>query len=161
MLDSYSENFQGNIIENNLLSSTTSKPIVLYAKDPTQTPLQTIQTVWFSKLDPTQQSNCSIQDANHPVDPKNYYEEPHPTARKTRYEIAPKPATIQSIIAASEGDLPQNSNYDYLCGSIVGSSFESSPPYFEFDDRDPSKYLFIQSFGNGGGPPIDLNSISF
>jgi hypothetical protein len=125
MTFSYSEDAQGVILSTNNLSSTTLKSMEIYTKDSIQTPLDTMKAIWFSKLTPEQQNNCSIQDADRPVDPKNYYEKAHPTPHKTRYEIAVKPDVIKSIIAASGDVLPTNSKYDYLCGSVVGSPFES------------------------------------
>lgn len=157
---SYSQNSNGNIIGTDPLSTSTTDTIVEYAKSATETPFDVIKTVWFAKLSYMEQSKCSIQNADQPVTQFSD-EAPHPTPHKTRFEIAPSPTTVNQILEASGGNLPTGWQYQYLCGPIVGSPFDAKSPYFEFDDRSPTKYLFIQSFGNDGGPAIDLNSISF
>jgi hypothetical protein len=75
-----------------------------------------------------------------------------------RYEIDIKSEIAKGIVI-KYGGLPSGQQYDYLCGDIVGSQFGSSNPYFEFDNRNADKYLFIGSLGNDGSVLIDLNSI--
>jgi hypothetical protein len=117
---------------------------------------------WYAKLTPDQQKVCTIQNADEPVDhfsngTVHWTEDPHPEAHKTRYKIDVKPEISQHIMQTSEPADPRN---DYMCGHLVGSTFSSHPPYFEFDDRNPDKYLLIGTYGQEG-PLVDLNSIRF
>ena len=83
--------------------------------------------------------------------------DPHPTPHKTRLNIYLRKST-QNIIEANDGI--GDPKYNFLCGNVMGSYLELRPPYLEFDDRTPDKYLFVSSRGQDD-PPIDLNSLRF
>ena len=83
--------------------------------------------------------------------------DPHPTPHKTQLDIYLRKST-QNIIEANDGI--GDPKYDFLCGHSLGSYLEARPPYLEFDDRSPDKYLFVSSRGQDD-PPIDLNSLRF
>ena len=70
--------------------------------------------------------------------------DPHPTPHKTRLNIYLRKST-QNIIEANDGI--GDPKYDFLCGNLMGSYLEARPPYLEFDDRTPDKYLFVSSRG--------------
>ena len=83
--------------------------------------------------------------------------DPHPTPHKTRLNIYLRKST-QNIIETNDGI--GDPKYNFLCGNLMGSYLKSRPPYLEFDDRTPDKYLFVSSRGSDD-PPIDLNSLRF
>jgi hypothetical protein len=83
--------------------------------------------------------------------------DPHPTPHKIRLNIYLRQST-QNIIEANDGI--GDPKYNFLCGNLMGSYLESRPPYLEFDDRAPDKYLFVSSRGSDD-PPMDLNSLRF
>jgi hypothetical protein len=117
---------------------------------------------WYAKLTPDEQKVCKIQDADEPVghfsDEKiRWTENPHPMPHKTRYKIDITPEVSQKIMQNSE---PADPRYDYICGHLVGTTSTGHPPYFEFDDRNPSKYHLVGTYGQEG-PLVDLNSIQF
>ena len=145
--------------------------IELFNKAKSETPYDVVKKEYYDKLTPAGQPNCEIRNADRPLE---YFKavqgkgkamneaEPNPTPHKTRYEIAIKSSTLQAILDKTNGDNPgSNAGYDYLCGNVVGSKFESFPPYFEFDDRSPDKYLFLHSYGLEFDEIIDLDSITF
>ena len=145
--------------------------IELFNKAKSETPHDVLKKEYYDKLTPTQQQNCEIRNADRPLE---YFKasqskgkamneaEPNPTPHKTRYEIAIKSSVLQAILDKNNGDNPgSKAGYDYLCGNVVGSQFESFPPYFEFDDRSPDKYLFVHSYGLEFDEMIDLDSITF
>jgi hypothetical protein len=132
-------------------------------KDPSQKPLDVVKQ-WYNKLTPEQQRLCEIKNVDVTVtylDDGSVYlhERPNPTAGKTRYAIVPKIETLKSI-SDSFGGLPNSREFDYMCGTEVGSTLSAYPPYFEFDDSSLDKYLKIGSYAFEA-PPIDLNSIYF
>lgn len=134
----------------------------IFPKDPLQKPLDTVRE-WYTKLTPEEQRVCEIQDADEPfqffTDGRLMVtEDPHPTPHKTRYKIYIKPDIEKEIVDKYGGYLVDG--HDYMCGHLVGTTWSGHPPYFEFDDRNPGKYLFVGSYGFDG-PPIDLNSIRF
>jgi hypothetical protein len=158
----YSEGPDGKILRTNDLGSRFT--METFAKLESQDPLDVMNET-FSKLTPEQQKTCQIQSADEPIEylpngARSNFESPHPTPHKTRYEIAVKPEIVKGI-ADKYGGLPDNKQYDYLCGKTVGAPFAASTPYFEFDDRSPDKYLFVGSLGNDGSVLVDLNSIRF
>jgi hypothetical protein len=133
----------------------------LFTKYSSESPLDILKE-WYAKLTSDEQTNCEIQSADEPIDRfsdgrVDWTENPHPISHKTRYKIDIKPEIAKKIMRNSE---PADPKYDYMCGQLVGTTFGSHPPYFEFDDRDPSKYLLIGAYGQEG-PLIDLNSIQF
>jgi hypothetical protein len=135
--------------------------IQVFTKQSSQLPMDVVKE-WYAKLTPKQPSQCEIQNADQPVEhfssgEINWSENPHPIAHKTRYKIDIKPEIIQQIM---QNPGPNDANYDYTCGHLVGTTFASHAPYFEFDDRTPDKYLMVGSYGQEG-PMIDLNSIRF
>lgn len=159
-LPTYFEGGDGKIMGTNP-SFIGGKPYLVMevlSKNPNQTPPQ-IMEQWLNKLNAKQKNDCSIQDANR-IQDQYSGEAPYKVDHKERYEIYPKSELIKSIIDKLDG-LPGDSAYDYLCGKEVGSGFEFSSPYFEFDDRSPSKYLFVHLSWNDQGPNIDLNTIRF
>ena len=117
---------------------------------------------WYAKLSSEQKKNCEIQDGDEPI---QYFhdgtvmwtEDSHPMPHKAGYKIDIKPEISQKIFQNTE---PGETKYDYMCGHIVGTTLSGHPPYFEFDDRSPNKYLFVGAYGFEG-PMIDLNSIRF
>ncbi len=132
-------------------------------KDSSQKPLDVVKQ-WYDKLTPEQQKLCEIRNVDVSVtylDDGSVYlhERPNPTAGKTRYAIVPKVETLQSILD-SFGGLPNSREFDYMCGTEVGSTLSAYPPYFEFDDSSLDKYLKIGSYAFEA-PLIDLNSIHF
>jgi hypothetical protein len=143
----------------------------LFTKAKSEAPYDVVKKEYYDKLTPDEQQNCEIRDADHPLEffkagenkdqPENEAE-PNPTPHKIRYEIALKPSVFQMIIDKNNGGDPgSGAGYDYLCGNVVGSQFDSFPPYFEFDDRSPDKYLFVHSYGLEFDEMIDLDSIIF
>jgi hypothetical protein len=113
---------------------------------------------WYAKLTPEQQKNCEIQNADTQLD--EYTEaEANPTPHKIRYEIQIRKEILNKIFSEHDG-IPSGQEYDYICGSLVGSRFTTHPHTFEFDDRSPDKYLNIGSYAQDV-PPIDLDSIRF
>ncbi len=159
---SYSEDSQGEILRTNEESRLLTFKV--YEKEESRTPLA-IMDEWYAKLSPDQKKLCSVQPVDEPVEyfkdgSQSTIERPHPTAHKTRYGIAITPQVIQDV-SNKFGGLPTGTKYDFLCGPDVGSKFISYPPYFEFDDRSPSKYLFVGTLGNDDSVLVDLNSIRF
>lgn len=154
--------------ENRIIGTVTTNPdyrftIQLFTIENIQQHLDVVKE-WYAKLTPEQQDMCEIKNADlamvyfpngEPISPGK----PHPTPDKIRYQISPKNETIQNMLNKYQG-LYGAPEFDYICGHIVGSRLTSPPPYFEFDDRSPEKYLFIGSYGQDG-PSIDLNSIKF
>ena len=158
----YSERSQGEILRTNDGSQLST--FRLFEKQESQTPLNVVNQ-WFARLSPEQQKSCSVQPADEPVEylkdgSQSTIERPHRTTHKTRYRIAITAEVIQDVSNEFDG-LPTGTKYDFLCGPDVGSKFTSYPPYFEFDDRSPSKYLFVSSLGNDDSILVDLNSIRF
>lgn len=159
----YSEDSEGRVIQ--AISGDEQKLVTmeLFTKDKNLSSLDVVKKEWYEKLTPEQQSKCEIQNADRPIlylatGASYWTEEPHPMIHKVRYKIDLKPEVAQGIMEKN-GHMP-GSQYNFLCGETVGSHFSSHPPYFEFDDRSPDKYLFVRSFGFDG-PLIDLNSIRF
>ncbi len=135
--------------------------IEVITKEVSQNPLDIVNQ-WYTQLTPEQKKVCEIQNADEPLEYFHdgrlmWTEDPHPMPHKTRYKIDIKPEISRSIFENSE---PGATEYDYLCGQLVGSKWSGHPPYFEFDDRNPDKYLFVGTYGLEG-PMIDLNSIRF
>jgi hypothetical protein len=135
--------------------------IQVFDKTASENPLDVVKG-WYAELTSDQQKVCTIQNADEPVDhfsngTINWTEDPHPEQHKTRYKIDIKPEISQQIMANSE---PGDPKYDYMCGHLVGTTFSGHPPYFEFDDRSPDKYLMVGTYGPEG-PLLDLNSIRF
>ena len=160
-LSTYFESKDGKIMSTNA-SIINGQPYVVMEilnKDPSHTPLQVMQQQWFDKLNSKQKTDCSIQDANQ-IQSKYSGEAPYNVDHKIRYNISVKPEVKKSIMDKFNG-IPTDSAYDYLCGNTVGSLFDASSPYFEFDNRSPSKYLFVHLSWNDEGPNIDLNTIRF
>jgi len=153
----YYEDADGRIMSLNSRDGRDFPTIQLFTKEKGADPLDVVKKEWYSKLTPEQQKACEIQNADRD---STLSEAPRKTAHKTRYEIDLKPEVSKEIVDKFQG-LPSGREYDFLCGDVVGTYFYSAPPYFEFDDRSPDKYLFVRSFGNDGGPLIDLNSIQF
>jgi hypothetical protein len=158
----YSEDSQGEILRTDEESQLLTFKVL--KKPDSETPLAVVDE-WFAKLSPEQKALCSVQSVDEPVEylkdgSQSTIERPHPTAHKTRYRIAITPKIVQDV-GNKFGGLPTGTKYDFLCGPDVGSKFTSYPPYFEFDDRSPSKYLFVGSLGNDDSILIDLNSIRF
>ena len=141
--------------------------IQVLAKDPNQSPRDIIEK-YYAQLTPDQQKACEIQNGDEPLEyfsdgalaghPMNQGD-PHPTPHKTRLEIDLKPEVVKAIEDKFDG-LPEDQAYDFLCGPVMGSYLEARPPYLEFDDRTPDKYLFVSSRG-ADDLPIDLNSLRF
>jgi hypothetical protein len=157
----YHENRDGKILQTRRNDNTPHIFIELFTKNPSEDPQNIVREKWFNKLTPQQQMDCEIQNADMRGSFDDYQMEgPYKTGHKTRYMIETKSEVIESILKKFEG-LPDNPLYDYLCGNIVGSTLETYSPYFEFDDRSPDAYLFIQRGWNDEGPPIDLNTIRF
>jgi hypothetical protein len=158
----HTEDSAGRILRTSELASGFT--MEAFPKQASRSPLD-IMTEQLGKLTPEQQKTCQIQSADVPIDHStngtaSEIEMPHPTPHKTRYKIDIKPEIVQEIVS-KYGGLPDSPKYDYLCGKVVGSPFAASTPYFEFDDRNPDKYLFVGSLGNDGSVLIDLNSIRF
>ncbi len=130
----------------------------IFGKNATSTPT-IIMNQWYAKLTPQQKNDCSIQNADNSTS-SPFAEPPLPTSHKTRLKIDIKPEIVQTIFQEN-GGLPGGSQYDYLCGSIVGSAFRFPAPYFEFDDRSPTKYLKIDNLPQDNSLGIDLDTISF
>src|SRR5271166_3056603 len=139
--------------------------IQVLSKDPSQAPLEIIEK-YYAQLTPDQQKACEIQNEDQPLEyfssgalagqPMNEAD-PHPTPHKIRLNIYLRKST-QNIIEANDGI--GDPKYNFLCGNLMGSYLEARPPYLEFDDRTPDKYLFVSSRG-ADNPPIDLNSVRF
>jgi len=159
-----SESTDGTTLQTQTTKYGYSFKLHLFSKEVSQGPLDVVKG-WYAKLTPNEQKVCEIQNADEPLqyfnDGKpNWTEGPHPTAHKTRYEIAVKPEIVQQISDKYGGDPGSGSGYDYICGRTVGTTWSGHPPYFEFDDRSPDKYLMVGTYGQEG-PMIDLNSIRF
>jgi len=114
--------------------------IELFNKAKSETPYDVVKKEYYDKLTPAEQQNCEIRNADRPLE---YFKagqgkgkamneaEPNPTPHKTRYEIEIKSSVLQAILDKNNGDNPgSNAGYGYLCGNLVGSKFESFPPYF-------------------------------
>ncbi len=139
--------------------------IQVLAKDPSQSPHDIIKQ-YYAELTPEQQKNCEIQNEDEPLEyfsdgalagqPMNEAD-PHPTPHKIRLNIYLRKST-QNIIEANDGI--GDPKYNFLCGNLMGSYLEARPPYLEFDDRRPDKYLLVGTYGLEA-PPIDLNSLRF
>ena len=139
--------------------------IQVLPKDPSQTPRDIIEK-YYARLTPDQQKACEIQNEDEPLEyfsdgalagqPMNEAD-PHPTPHKTRLIIYLRKSTRDTIMA---NDGIGDPKYNFLCGHVMGSYLESRPPYLEFDDRTPDKYLFVSARGQDD-PPIDLNSLRF
>jgi hypothetical protein len=135
-----------------------------FTKEINKSPTEVVKE-WYAKLTSDQKRTCEIQSADEPL---QYFkdgrlmvtEDPHPTSHKTRYKIDVKREISKQIWDKYGGTPGSGSGYDYLCGHLVGTTWSGHPPYFEFDDRSPGKYLFVGSYGFDG-PSIDLNSIRF
>jgi hypothetical protein len=139
--------------------------IQVLSKDPSQSPRDIIEK-YYARLTSDQRKACEIQNEDQPLE---YYSsgalagqpmneaDPHPTLHKTRLKID-LTKNFQNIIESN--DALGDPKYNYLCGHDTGSPLESRPPYLEFDDRTPDKYLFVSSRG-ADDPPIDLNSLRF
>jgi hypothetical protein len=159
-----SENQDGSVLATSETKYGYSFKLQVFGKDAARKPSDVMQE-WYAKLTPEQQQKCSVQHADEPVDhlPDGkllWTENPHPIAHKTRYKIAIRPEIIKQISDEYGGDPGDAPDRDYLCGRIVGTTWSGHPPYFEFDDRSPSKYLLVGTYGLEG-PPIDLNSLRF
>jgi hypothetical protein len=159
-----SENQDGTITEIVDPKSLYNFKIQPFTKDIGVNPIDVVKE-WYEKLTPEQKKTCEIQNADEALQHFSdgrlmVTEDPHPTAHKTRYKIDIKPEIIKQILDKYGGTPGSGSGYDYLCGHLVGTSWSAHPPYFEFDDRSPSKYLLVGSYGFDG-PSIDLNSIRF
>ena len=158
------ENNDGFVIQTPPTKYGYSFKLQLFDKSTNESPSDVVKE-WYAKLTSDQQKVCEIEDANEPVDHFNdgmlhWTENPHPMPHKTRYKIAVKLDVIRQITDKYGGDPGSGSGYDYMCGHQVGTTWSGHPPYFEFDDRSPDKYLFVGEYGFEG-PPIDLNSIRF
>jgi len=139
--------------------------IQVLAKDPGQSPRDIIEK-YYARLAPDQQKACEIQNEDQPLEyfsggalagqPMNEAD-PRPTPHKTRFKIDLTKNTADII---ESNDALGDPKYDFLCGHVMGSHLESRPPYLEFDDRTPEKYLFVSARGQDD-PPIDLNSLRF
>ena len=139
--------------------------IQVLAKDPGQSPRDIIEK-YYARLTPDQQKACEIQNEDQPLEyfsggalagqPMNEAD-PRPTPHKTRFKIDLTKNTMDII---ESNDALGDPKYDFLCGHVMGSHLESRPPYLEFDDRTPDKYLFVSTRGQDD-PPIDLNSLRF
>jgi hypothetical protein len=141
----------------------------LMSKSATETPYGVVKKEWFDQLSAKQQEDCEITTPDEPIE---YFKEgenkgqpmnedaPNPTPHKTRYRISTKQAVFQEMLDKYGG--LEYGPYDYRCGHTVGTLIDNYPPYFEFDDRSPDKYLFVRSFGLVYGDwGIDLDSITF
>ena len=139
--------------------------IQVLSKDPSQSPRDIIEK-YYARLTSDQRKACEIQNEDQPLE---YFSsgalagqtmneaDPHPTPHKIRLNIYLRKST-QNIIEANDGI--GDPKYNFLCGNLMGSYLEARPPYLEFDDRTPDKYLFVSSRG-ADNPPIDLNSVRF
>jgi hypothetical protein len=155
------ENSDGTLVQTQPTKYGYSFKLQLFTKSSSESSLEVLND-WYAKLTPDEQKVCEVQDADEPIDHfsdgrADWTENPHPMPHKTRYKIDIKPEIAQKIMQNSE---PADQKYDYMCGHLVGTTFASHPPYFEFDDRDPTKYLLVGAYGQEG-PLIDLNSIQF
>ena len=158
------ENNDGTILETKKTEYGYSFRIQLSAKDPSREPLDVVNE-WYAKLRSEKKQKGEVQNADEPL---QYFhdgrlmwtEDPHPAPHKIRYKIDVKAEIMQQILHEYSGDPGGGEGRDYICGSLVGTTWGGHPPYFEFDDRSPDKYLFIGSYGFEG-PLIDLNSIRF
>lgn len=119
--------------------------IQLFSKAADTEPIKIVES-WYENLTLDQKRNCEI---------RSIVSVPH----KLRYSIGIR-KEVESKITESYTELPGGAQYDYFCGPIVGAPLMSHPPYFEFDDRNAKKYLFVSSYGQDE-PPIDWDSISF
>ena len=159
-----SENQDGSVLATRETKYGYSFKLQFFGKDTAQKPSEVAQE-WYAKLTPEQQQKCSIQNADEPVDHLSngkllWTENPHPMPHKTRYKIAIRPELIKQIWDENGGDPGDAPDRDYMCGHIVGTTWSGHPPYFEFDDRSPDKYLLAGTYGLEA-PPIDLNSLRF
>jgi hypothetical protein len=159
-----SESQGGSVLTTSETKYGYSFKLQIFEKDAAQKPSDVMQE-WYAKLTPEQQQKCSIQNADEPVDHFSngkllWTENPHPMPHKTRYKVAIRPELIKQIWDEYGGDPGDAPDRDYLCGRIVGTTWSGHPPYFEFDDRSPDKYLLVGSYGLEG-PQIDLNSLRF
>ncbi|WP_456680200.1 hypothetical protein [Bradyrhizobium sp. USDA 3311] len=121
--------------------------IKVFSKNATDAPIDVVRE-WYAKLTQAQQKDCDIQAVDVPVTyfpdgTPNFHERPNPTEHKTRYTIDIKPQVYRTISEKNGGDPGSGSGYDYLCGHEVGATWNAYPPYFEFDDRTPNKYLLV------------------
>jgi hypothetical protein len=159
-----SENSDGTVVQTETTKYGYSFKLQLFTKTAAQNPSD-ILNEWYAKLTLDERKVCEIQNADEPVDHfsdgrLHWTENPHPAAHKIRLKIALRPETVQQISDKFGGDPGSGSGYDYMCGHLVGTTWSGHPPYFEFDDRSPDKYLLVGSYGFEG-PIIDLNSIRF
>lgn len=159
-----SENQAGDILQTKETEFGYSFKLQLFSKSPTQEPLEVVKE-WYSKLTPEQQNVCEIQNPDKDLEyfPNGQLkstEGPHPTDHKIRYKIDVKQAVLDEIFAQYDGDPGGSPERDYMCGLQLGTTWGAYPPYFEFDDRTPNKYLLVGTFGVDG-PSIDLNSLRF
>jgi hypothetical protein len=147
------------------LDGSVGFSIKVLEKDPNQSPRDIIEK-YYAEITPDQQKACEIQNEDEPLEyfsdgalagqPMNEAD-PHPTPHKTRLIIYLRKSTQDTIMA---NDGIGDPKYNFLCGRVMGSYLESRPPYLEFDDRTPDKYLFVSARGQDD-PPIDLNSLRF
>jgi len=158
------ENDKGTLVQTQETKYGYSFKLELFTRAGSETP-QDVMKAWYAKLTPEQRKVCEIQSVDEPVtyfpDGKpNFHQRPNPTEHKTRYAIGIKSDVWQQITEKYGGDPGSSAGYDYMCGHEVGTTWGSYPPYFEFDDRSPEKYLLVGSYAFEA-PPIDLNSIRF
>jgi hypothetical protein len=147
------------------LDGSVGFSIKVLEKDSNQSPRDIIEK-YYAEITPDQQKACEIQNEDEPLEyfsdgalagqPMNEAD-PHPTPHKTRLIIYLRKSTQDTIMA---NDGIGDPKYNFLCGRVMGSYLESRPPYLEFDDRTPDKYLFVSARGQDD-PPIDLNSLRF
>lgn len=153
----YYEDGEGNILSLDPDDGRTLVTMRPLKKSSDVSPYEVILNDWYAALSVQQKEKCSIQDADIS---RTSLEAPRTTPHKIRFKIDLKPDVRREIVNRF-GGLPSGKQYDFLCGNIVGSHFSSLPPYFEFDDRSPERYLFLRSFGNDDSTLVDLNSIRF
>lgn len=155
----YREDSNGNVQMLRKDDNTQVLVIEILDKEASKEPFELLRESYFNKLNQRQTEQCEIREIGTTKE-NTMRKDLKKDIHKTRYEIVPKKEVVKILIDKYDGLAP-NSEQDYICGKLVGSPLDVSSPYFEFDDRSPSKYLFIHLTWNDDGPNIDLSSFKF
>ena len=138
-----------------------------FRKRCSQKPFDVMQE-WYAKLTPEQQTKVfgfkTLMNRSIISPTANYLRgrKPASDAAQDTVKIAIRPELIKQIWDEYGGDPGDGTgDRELSCAAILsGTTWSGHPPYFEFDDRTPDKYLLVGSYGHEG-PPIDLNSLRF
>lgn len=145
----------GNTI-NRVTGARAVKTFTLFSKPKEESPIDVVNS-WFEKLSQEQKQRCEVFQV--PMDKSDT----HNSAQlrfKSRFKIDIKKSIVDQATQNGE-HMPLTDELDFACGADIGSNFNASRPYFEFDSRSPAKYLLVSSLGNDGSVVVDLDTIRF